>query len=808
MSRNLPTTPEPVELQLAADMPGQPGRMVPELGEPGAGSSFDWRRYVSMVLRRKWLVLGVTVFGLAAGVGATRFMSPVYVAHATLWIEADNRRGSSPGPIRPDGLLEAWGWRELVKSYVVLDHVVREALLFVTPQSPADAALFSGFGVKESFRVGQYSLKVAEDGRTFVLTDEDGAEIQRGVVGDSVGPEIGFQWVPPASELRPGRVVKFTVGSPRDAAQALASALDVRMSERAANFMGITLEGTDPERIARTVNAVAERTVAVAAELKRARLDEYTEILRAQLETAEQNLAAAETALESFRVQTITLPSERMVMQVAPGLQQTRDPVFARYFDMKVELDEVARARQGIERVLQEARGGELSVAGLEAIPAVQQSSELRAALADLTQARAQLRGLLHQYTPEHPVARRLMAQIDTLERRTIPQLATVLIGELAAREAELAAQVRGASAELQAIPPRMIEEARLMRQVAIAADLYQSLQAAYEEARLGAESSIPDLRILDMAAVPRRPVRDERPRVILMAFLGSLGLAVLGVVLLEKVDPRVRYPEHVTRELGLPILGAVPRLEAPGGSVDSGSESAAHVIEAFRGMRLNVTYAAGGRTPLLLTVTSPGVGDGKSFVSSNLALAFAEQGKRTLLVDADIRRGVLHRLFGRSRKPGLTDYLAGDVSREAVVQRTRYPMLDLIGSGTRMVRGPELLSTAALGDLLDALRAEYEVIIVDTAPLSAGADPFVCGTVTGRLLMVLRTGMTDRELAGAKLGMLDRLPVEVIGAVLNDVTRSGTYGYYYRLYGYSANYEVVGSEEETATLVAGERRS
>lgn len=791
---------------MAASEPGQPARAVPELG---AGASFNWRRYVSMVLRRKWLVLGITAFGLAAGVLATRFMSPVYVANATLWIEADDRRGSSPGPIRPDGLLEAWGWRELLRSYVVLDHVVREALLYVTPQSPADSALFKGFGLKESFRVGEYSLNVAEDGRTFVLAGEGGVEIQRGVVGDSVGAGVGFQWVPPAEEMRPGRVVKFRVGSPRDAADALAAALDVRMSERASNFMRISLEGTDPVRIARTVNAVAERSVEVAAELKRAKLDEYTEILRAQLETAEQNLAAAETALESFRVQTITLPSERTVMQVAPGLQQTRDPVFARYFDMKVELDEVARAREGIERVLAEARGGELSVAGLEAIPAVQQSSELRAALSELTDARAELRALLHQYTPEHPATRRLEAQIDTLERRTIPRLATVLIGELATREAELAAQVRGASAELQAIPPRMIEEARLMRQVAIAADLYQSLQASYEEARLGAESSIPDLRILDMAAVPRRPVRDERPRAILLAFLGSLGLAVVGVVLLEKVDPRVRYPEQVTRELGLPILGAVPRLETPGGSVQSGSESAAHVIEAFRGIRLNLAYAAaadGG--PLQVTVTSPGVGDGKSFVSSNLALAFAELGKRTLLVDADIRRGVLHRLFGRTRKPGLTDYLAGDVTREALVQRTRYPMLDLIGSGTRMQRGPELLSTAALGELLDALRSEYQVIIVDTAPLSAGVDPFVCGTVTGRVLMVLRTGMTDRELAGAKLGVLDRLPVEVVGAVLNDVTRSGTYGYYYRLYGYSANYEVVGSEEETETLVAGERRS
>src|SRR5690606_41043746 len=108
-----------------------------------------------------------------------------------------------------------------------------------------------------------------EDGRTLVLAGGGGAEIRRGVVGDSVGPEIGFQWVPPAEQMTRGRVVKFKVGSPRDAAEALAAALDVRMSERASNFMRISLEGTDPERLARTVNAVAERSVAVAAELKR-----------------------------------------------------------------------------------------------------------------------------------------------------------------------------------------------------------------------------------------------------------------------------------------------------------------------------------------------------------------------------------------------------------------------------------------------------------------------------------------------------------------------------------------------------------
>jgi tyrosine-protein kinase Etk/Wzc len=208
-----------------------------------------------------------------------------------------------------------------------------------------------------------------------------------------------------------------------------------------------------------------------------------------------------------------------------------------------------------------------------------------------------------------------------------------------------------------------------------------------------------------------------------------------------------------------------------------------------------------------MATITSPGAGEGKSFVASNLALAFADAGHRTLLIDGDVRRGELHRLLDARRKPGLTDFLQGSVSRDDLIQSTRFAGLSFIGGGTRMHSAPELLSSPAFSQLLLSLRSAYDVILVDSPPLGAGVDPFVLGTATGSLLLVMRTGVTDRELAEAKLDILDRLPVRVLGAILNDVQPGGAYRYYGYQY-YVEGYETREEAEDQVSPAPREARS
>jgi len=803
---NLPASLVPPQVA-----PALPQRGVAPFDGDRAESGVDWRRVLSAVLRFKWLIATFTLIGTIAGVGATRFIKPVYSAQTKIWIDVEGRRGQDrgPTPIRPGQLLDAESWVDLLESYVVLDEVVRDQRLFVTTGSPADAQAVEKLGVADKYQPGAYRFTVDHSGQGYTLATADGIELERGTLGDSVGTRYGLRWAPDASTVAPGRAVEFTLTTLRDAATSLADGIDARM-DLDGNFLRVELRGPNPVRITAIVNAVAQRYVTVYADLKRQKLIELTKILGEQLQHSQDNLHGAEAALQRFREETITLPSDRpsgggaSVAAAAGGTAQAgaRDPVFGGFFDMQISREQARRDREALERLLAQAGDPGLSVEALSVVGLVQQNPELSQALTELTNKQAELRSLRYKYTDEYLPVQRLLGEIRTLQRQTIPTLARTLAGQLAAKETELGRRVDADSRTLRQIPARAIEEARLRRDATLAENLYTSLQAKYEEARLAEASSLSDVRVLDFAVVPRRPVKNTAPRVVLLGFFGSFALALMGAVLIDRIDPRVRYPDQVSREMGLTILGAVPHIRAGVRPERSGRrvrppEEVAVVVEALRGVCLNLVYTHGAVAPLVVTITSPGAGDGKSFLAANLGHTFAEAGHRTLLIDGDLRRGVLHRRLGARRRPGVSDFLRGEVPLEAIVQATPYPSFSLIGCGTRAYNAPELLGSQTMSQLFDTLRPRYDVILVDSPPLSAGVDPLILGTLTGHLVVVLRTGFSHRDVASAKLEVLQRLPVRLLGAILNAVPAGEAYRYYSY---YLPGYEAVDEEAEQAS--------
>src|SRR5438552_8013730 len=765
--------------------PALPQRGVAPFDGDRAESGVDWRRVLSAVLRFKWLIATFTLIGTIAGVGATRFIKPVYSAQTKVWIDVEGRRGqdAGPTPIRPGQLLDAESWVDLLESYVVLDEVVRDQRLFVTTGSPADAQAVEKLGVADKYQPGAYRFTVDHSGQGYTLATADGIELERGTLGDSVGTRYGLQWAPDAGTVAPGRTVEFTLTTLRDAATGLGEALDVRM-DMDGNFLRFELRGPYPTRITAIVNAVAQRYVQVYADLKRQKVIELTKILGEQVQHSQENLRNAEAALQRFREETITLPSDRPAAGAsvagagvagAGAAGRARDPVFGGFFEAQLTREEARRVREALGRLLAQAGDSGLSPEALSVVGSVQQNPELSEALKELTDKQALLRTYRYKYSDEYPPVQRLLGEIATLQRQTIPTLARALAGQLAGKEAELGRRVDADSRSLRQIPARTIEEARLRRDASLAENLYTSLQQKYDEARLAEVSTLADVRVLDSAVVPRRPVKNTAPRVILMAFFGSFALAVLGAVLIDRIDPRVRYPDQVSREMGLTILGAVPHVRLGARPERSGRrvrppEDVAVVVEALRGVCLNLVYTHGAVAPLVVTITSPGAGDGKSFLAANLGHTFAEAGHRTLLIDGDLRRGVLHRRLGARRRPGVSDFLRGEVPLEAIVQATPYPSFSLIGCGTRAYNAPELLGSQTMSQLLTTLRPNYDVILVDSPPLSAGVDPLILGTLTGHLAVVLRTGFRHRDVASATLAVLQRLPVRLLGAILNAV--------------------------------------
>ena len=772
---------------------------LPDDGEEGA---IDWRRYIAALRRHRWWILLAMILGAAGGVVATRFVAERYFAVATIWIQTTEAAKATAirGPIGTDQLLPATGAIQLVKSYVVLDQVVRDRQLYlgVAPKGPrgrTDRAPFATLTVGDDYRPGGYRLLVDPTGKTYQLfgAGSPEVEIERGTVGDSIGRTVGIHWAPTPQQLGPGTDVTFGLAPLRDAAQGLSGGLNVGV-DPSGNFMRIALISGDPDAAAATVNAVAERYIAVATSLKRAKLTELARLLDDQLEAAKANLRKAEDALAGFRARTATLAP-----QTAAGLSGTAGG--SDYFTLRLQSEQLGRDREAINRVL--ARPDSNGIEALSFIGAVQNSPDLTQALKELTTKRAELRALRYRYTDDYPGVRRLADEIAVLEGTTIPTLARTLGAELQTRAEGLAPHMAAGGRELQAVPRVLIDEARLRRDAELAAGLYAAVQQRQSEARLAEASSIADVRLLDRAVPPRAPMQAAGSRFVLLGLFGGLILGVIGAIVADHYDPRVRYPDQVSNEMGLRILGVLPHVKNRDAGPDD--EQVAALIEAMRSVRLNVMHASGAIRPLLLTVTSPGIGDGKSFVALNLALACAQAGQRTVLIDGDARRGGLHRALETPRTPGLTDHLEGRFAFEGVVRQTRYPNLHFVSAGSRFRDAPELLGSPAMAELLTRLRGSYDVILIDSPPLGAGVDPYTIGTATGNMVLVVRTGATNRGMTRTHLAMLQQLPVRLLGAVLNDVRATGMYGYY-SYYGYIAGYGSVDVVEDEAPRRLPER--
>ncbi|MGH7529928.1 MAG: polysaccharide biosynthesis tyrosine autokinase [Gemmatimonadales bacterium] len=741
----------------------------------------DWQRYAMAVMRHKWMVLGITLAGTLAGVIATRFLDPRYTAKAILWVETAVGRERG---VQSEQLLDSRGWVEVVTSNAVLDSVVRERRLFLRPESPGDSAVLASFEITDRVVPGLYRLIVDQAGRALRLELEDGTTVWRGRVGQPIGRTLGFDWTPPPALLDPGTTIGFRVHAASDAAAQLAASLKPRL-DPGGNFLRLQLKGTDPVATAGTLNAIANRIVAVGTEMKRRKFEDLAAVYGEQYESARDKLTGAEDSLRDYQRR---IAGSAVVLQAPQGLVSGVDaggePGTAGR--LRAQVDELRRDRAQIDRLAARATSGGVSAATWAAIPSVANDPAMTAALEEVVAKQAELRSLRHQYTPQAAPVQQLSAEIDQLERRDIPSLARLLSRQLGERIAMTAPRADTAVRVLQAVPSVALELGRLTREKQMAEEQFLNVGRQFDAAKLSLVSSLPDVRVLDAALVPRRPGNNYAPLLILLAALASFGLAVVGVTIRDRMDPKVRYPEQITAGMQLPILGAVPHVSW---RLSSHGDGPSQVIEALRGLRLRVLHAHVGDGPLMLTVTSPGIGDGKSFVSLNLALSFADAGYKTLLVDGDVRRGGQHKALKTPSTPGLTDVVAGLVPLGEALRPTSYPGLTFLSSGTRMQRAPERLLSQSMRDLMATLHSMFDIVIVDTPPLGAGADPLIIGTLTENLMLVLRTGMSDLRMAGTKLEVLNSLPVRVIGAVLNDVRSSGVYRYY--MYS-SAEYELV----------------
>lgn len=758
--------------------------------EAPESSGLNIGRYISALNRFKWLIVLATILGGAGGYGATKFLVPEYVVNATIILEQGTGTGAGGrGPIQGEELLKESGWKDLLTSYIVADPVVNDLALFVKPNEAKDSTLFQSFRVGQTLQPGEYTLTV--NGRAWSLALNPSAEVDRGVVGDSIGRNRGFLWQPTLQDLAGRTEIGFNVQTPREASRDLINNLQMILTDKTSAFLKLELTGSNAGQAARSLNRWTDEFVSVATALKKQNVATFAAILEGQRAFAAEDLTSAENALERFRVQTVTEPTERP--QVAAGLELTTNPMYGRYFDNKVRAEGLQRDREALEKLLPEGRQkGFIATEAALSIPSVNMdpaAAEVRSALAEQSSRELALRRIKERFQDEAKEVKVPEEQLEQVRKTVVPLAIERYLAQLRAREAQLNIEIERSGTELKSIPARTIQEQQLKRRVEVADVMYRNLDLKSAEAKMAEAQTIPDIRVLDSAVAPLRPTKNTAPMLILGATGAGLALGFMLAILLDRLDKRFRYPEQATDDLGLFILGVVPVISSK--SRRSAVDQAAQVVESFRSIRMNVRYAADPSRPLAITITSPGPNDGKSLISSNLALSFAESGARTLLIDGDIRRGELSKTFGVTTRPGLVEYLDGTaLIAEVLHPAAAHANLTIMPGGARRRRAPELLATPRLNQLIHQMSSEYDVVIVDSPPLGAGYDAYALATATGNMALVLRAGITDRRMAAAKMSTVHTLPIRIMGAVLNGIKMTGVYQYYSYYQDYAAEDE------------------
>ncbi|MBM3929378.1 MAG: polysaccharide biosynthesis tyrosine autokinase, partial [Sphingomonadales bacterium] len=398
---------------------------------------------------------------------------------------------------------------------------------------------------------------------------------------------------------------------------------------------------------------------------------------------------------------------------------------------------------------------------------------------------------LMVQFEPGYPAAQAIQNQIDQLDR-SIAREESRVSGSVQAeyrealqRENALQARVNQLKASYLDNRRRSIQYNIYQQEVDTNRALYDGLLQRYKEVGVAGGVGINNISVVDTAEVPRSPSSPRLLINLLVSLLAGLGLGALAAFALEQMDEAIADPAEVERRLGLPLLGSVPKVVDGAAPRDELLDRKSDLVDAYLAINTNLGFTTEHGVPRSFSVTSTRPAEGKSTTALALATMLARAGKRTILVDGDMRSPSIHHLGGVNHDRGLSNFLVGDDNIDSLT----FPMRDL--DFTAMSAGPippnaaELLTGDRLSVLIDRLLERFDHVVIDSPPVMGLADaPLIASRVEGVVYAVESHGIRS-SLVKTALGRLASANARIFGGVLTKFeARKAHYGYGYE-YGY-----------------------
>ncbi|HXV85529.1 MAG TPA: polysaccharide biosynthesis tyrosine autokinase [Gemmatimonadales bacterium] len=634
--------------------------------------------------------------------------------------------------------------------------------------------VFSAVTVDSGYAPGSYALVRGPSG--YEVHDGGGRVLARGSYDQPARVGGVTLAVLPASE---DQTIPFDVTTREQAAAWVSGGLSYRVRE-GTTAVDITFTATDRYLVPKILNAAALTLRMDGA--RRAR-----EIATRRRSYIADQLARADS---SYRRKLAEVQQYKEGQQIS-NLSVEEQAVVATIQTTEQERQMVAIQASTLREAMGEP-GSEIDVETLNRLAAVEgiaQNSALGFQIQSLLTLYEERRTLtsgalgLRERSPQ-------VGAIDERIRQGHTALRTAVgaaLHSLESRQGALDTRITTLRSRLQTFPGKESRIGQLQLETSILNDTYRYLLGQYEAARLQEATIAPYINLLDPAS-PAYPVGTSLREKALLGVLVGLLLGLAAAFFLEYLDQTIKNAADVERVIGVPVLGQIP--DHPGAGRD-GRRGSPGVItqtapdepaaEAFRALRTNVTFVGAERPLQLIMVTSPGPGEGKSTTAANLAVALAQSGQRTLLVDADLRRPQVHRAFSLVQEPGLTDILVNRTSAREAIRPEVQPKLDVLPAGPTPPNPSELLGSNPMQALIGELRRTYDYIVLDTPPTLPVTDAAVVASSADGAIMVLRSGVTEEIPAQRAVEQLKRVHARVAGVVLNGVNqrRDQYYTYY-----------------------------
>ncbi|HOO57056.1 MAG TPA: polysaccharide biosynthesis tyrosine autokinase [bacterium] len=569
------------------------------------------------------------------------------------------------------------------------------------------------------------------------------------------------------------------------------------------NMIRIEVSDSNPEKAALIANLVAKHYKDVSHSTKSSDIQKNRQFIEDQLEIAKNRLKKSEEELRAFKTNegSLSVDSETQL-------------TLERLNNIESELIKARSEREQLETemYLISSRLGSLDI---EQEISMLEGGTLYPHYQKIIDVQKTIDSLLSTHTENNPEIIELRAEeqrlTDNLKKAVENSLEAALTSleikktEMIRHENKLSSMI---NRELSLIPEKDMQLRRLTREVSVNEELYTMLNKEFKETQIKEMGMISEITVISPAIAPKRPIK---PNAMFNIVIGALlGLVLGGVLaaLIESFDTSIGAVEDIERLLEVPVLAAVPRFGHSGkqkkllpakkltsteGDYNRNKalptifDPSSAAAEAYRHLRTNLQFDRIKEKKKVYMISSSGSQEGKSVTLSNLSVTLAQSGQRTLLISCNLRRPSIFKIFGISRKPGLTDVLVGsceleeavhtfadivvgDLDWEAALKLPGIDNLSILPAGTLPPNPAELLDSHQLTELIERVKDEYDIILVDAPPTLPVTDSLILGPKADGVLLVYQLGHLPRRALIRAKNLLDGLGIKVVGIVLNDV--------------------------------------